>query len=55
MAQQKITALCLLDLSAAYTTDHSYLIRHLYAWFGLNGTVLFWLHSYIASCDFVVN
>jgi len=56
MAQQKITSLCLLDLSAAFDTiDHSILIHRLSSWFGLNDTVLPWLHAYISSCDLVVN
>jgi len=55
MAQQKITALCLLDLSAAFNTiDHSVLIHRL-SLYGLNGAVLSWLNLYISSRDFVVN
>jgi len=56
MAQQKITIVCVRDLSAAFDTiDHSIFIHCLSSWFGLNGTVLSWLNSYISSRDFVVN
>jgi len=56
MSQQKITALCLLDLSAAFDTiDHNILVHRLSSWFGFNGTVLNWLQSYISSREFVVN
>jgi len=56
IAQQKITVLCLLDLSAAVDIiDHSILAHRPSSWFGLNGTVLSWLHSYITSCVFVIN
>ena len=44
----KLTALSLLDLSAAFDTiDHDLLLSRLTEWFGIDGVVLQWVRSYL--------
>jgi len=46
---QKVSCLCLLDLSAAFDTiDHNILITRLSSWFGIHGSVCSWLRSYLS-------
>ena len=44
----KVTALTLLDLSAAFDTiDHNMLIKRMSMWHGITGTALIWFSSYL--------
>ena len=46
----KTTSLVLLDLSAAFDTlDHSSIIELLSGWYGISGTALNWVRSYLSN------
>ena len=50
MDDGRVTALTLLDLSAAFDTiDHTILLRRLDNWFGVSGKALDWFKSYLAG------
>jgi len=55
IGSQKISCLCLLDLSAAFDTiDYSILITRIFSWFFIHGSVLNWFKSYLSSRSFRV-
>ena len=50
MDDGRVTALTLLDLSAAFDTiDHTILLRRLGNWFGVSGKALDWIKSYLTG------
>ena len=54
MDNQLVTLLVLLDLSTLFDTvshDNFILLDHLYTNFGVSGTALQWLRSYLANCS----
>ena len=55
MATQRLTGLCLLDLSAAFDTiDHSILLSRLSTWFGIKHSSLNWISTFLCNRTYSV-
>src|SRR6218665_2300960 len=56
VGHQQVSCLCLLHISAAFDTiDHTILTHRLSSSFGISGTALTWIKSYLTSRSFTVN
>ena len=56
MANKKVTALVIMDLSMAFdTVDHHIFLEVLNKRFGIEETALSWFSSYLEKCQFYVS
>jgi len=54
IGSQKLSCLCLLDLSAAFDTIDHNILSWMVSWFGIHGSVLNWCKSFLTSRYFRV-